>query len=79
MDAKAEICQVLVQLAQKHAIAVKDINHTMDYDVLSDAVYSVESALERELERIKSRFSELVRAGFAELVGEPPDDPAGDP
>jgi uncharacterized protein YlxP (DUF503 family) len=51
-EAKAEIRQVLDRLAQKHAIGIKDVNYAMDYadDMLSDAVYSVETALERELE-----------------------------
>ncbi|GEP61762.1 hypothetical protein [Reyranella soli] len=51
-DAKAEIRQVLDKLAQKHAIRPKDVEYAMDYadDMLSDTVYSVETALEREME-----------------------------
>jgi hypothetical protein len=51
-EAKAAIREALDQLAAKHAIAAKDIEYAMAGidDVLSDAIYSVERDLEREIE-----------------------------
>ena len=51
-EAKSGIRQVLDRLAARHAIQGKDIDDAMAYadDMLSDAVYAVETALERDIE-----------------------------
>ena len=51
-SAKAEIREVLERLARKHGIPSRDVDDAMGYadDMLDDAAYAVESALEREIE-----------------------------
>jgi hypothetical protein len=52
VDAKARIRAVLDELAERHGVSAKDIDGAMGYadDMLSDAVYSAERALEQEIE-----------------------------
>ena len=52
VEAKAKIRAVLDELAERHGVPSKDIGDAMGYadDMLSDAVYSVERALEHEIE-----------------------------
>jgi hypothetical protein len=52
IEAKARIRAVLDDLAERHGVPVKDIDDAMGYadDMLSDAVYSAERALEHEIE-----------------------------
>ena len=52
VEAKARIRAVLDELAERHGVPAKDVDDAMGYadDMLSDAVYSVERALEQELE-----------------------------
>jgi len=52
VEAKAKIRTVLDELAERHGVPAKDIDDAMGYadDMLSDAVYSVERALEHEIE-----------------------------
>ena len=51
-DAKARIRVVLDELAERHGVPAGDINGAMAYadDMLSDAVYAVQRALEHEVE-----------------------------
>jgi len=51
-ETKAQIRDVLDQLAARHGITAKDIEYAMAGidDVLGDAIYSVERDLEREIE-----------------------------
>jgi len=51
-ETKAQIREVLDQLAARHGITAKDIEYAMAGidDVLGDAIYSVERDLEREIE-----------------------------
>jgi hypothetical protein len=52
LEAKAKIRAALDELAERHGVPAKDIDDAMGYadDMLSDAVYSVERALEHEIE-----------------------------
>jgi hypothetical protein len=52
VEAKAKIRAVLDELAERHGVPTKDVDDAMGYadDMLSDAVYSVERALEHEIE-----------------------------
>lgn len=50
--AKAKIRSVLDELAERHDLSAKDIDDAMGYadDMLGDAVYNLERALEHEVE-----------------------------
>ena len=52
VEAKAKIRAVLDELAERHDVSAKDVDEAMGYadDMLSDAIYSVERALEHEIE-----------------------------
>ena len=52
LDTKAAIRAALDALAERHAIAPRDLAFAMGHadDLLADAVYSVERELEREIE-----------------------------
>jgi hypothetical protein len=53
LDTKVAIRAVLDELAARHRIPVREITYAVEGyvdDMLSDAVYSVERGLERELE-----------------------------
>jgi hypothetical protein len=52
VEAKAKIRAVLDELAERHGVSPKDIDDAMGYadDMLSDAVYGAERALEHEIE-----------------------------
>jgi hypothetical protein len=52
VEAKAKIRAALDELAERHGVPSRDIDDAMGYadDMLSDAVYGVERALEHEIE-----------------------------